>query len=97
MRRLFLNGLAASAGGGLTYLRNVVPHLSAISDVQTTVLLTQDLRQEFGELPNVDFLEADHQTSAARRFWQEQTIAKGISIERIKSFFISEVVFVVFR
>jgi glycosyltransferase involved in cell wall biosynthesis len=74
MRRLFLNGLAASAGGGLTYLRNVVPHLSARSDVQTTVLLTQDLRQEFGELPNVNFLEADHQTSAARRFWQEQTM-----------------------
>ena len=74
MRRLFLNGLAASAGGGLTYLRNVVPHLSARSDVQTTVLLTQDLRQEFGELSNVNFLEADHQTSAARRFWQEQTM-----------------------
>ena len=74
MRRLFLNGLAASAGGGLTYLRNVVPHLSARSDVQTTVLLTQDLRQEFGELRNVNFLEADHQTSAARRFWQEQTM-----------------------
>jgi glycosyltransferase involved in cell wall biosynthesis len=74
MRRLFLNGLAASAGGGLTYLRNVVPHLSARSDVQTTVLLTPDLRQEFKELPNVNFLEADSQASAARRFWQEQTM-----------------------
>jgi hypothetical protein len=30
-------------------------------------------------------------------FWQEQTIAKGISIERTKSFFISETVFFVFR
>ena len=28
MMHLFLNGLAASAGGGLTYLRNVLPHLS---------------------------------------------------------------------
>jgi glycosyltransferase involved in cell wall biosynthesis len=74
MRRLFLNGLAASAGGGLTYLRNVVPHLSAKSDVHTTVLMTRDLRQEFGELPNVDFLEADSQTLAAQRFWQEQTM-----------------------
>ena len=81
MRRLFLNGLAASAGGGLTYLRNVVPHLSARSDVQTTVLLTQDLRQEFGELPNVNFLEADHQTSAARRFWQEQTMLPRLILQ----------------
>jgi len=34
---LFLNGLAASAGGGLTYLRNVIPHLSSRTDLRTTV------------------------------------------------------------
>ena len=28
MIRLFINGLAASAGAGLTYLRNVIPHLA---------------------------------------------------------------------
>ena len=32
-------------------------------------------------------------SAAASCFWQEQTIAKGMSIERAKSFFISEVVF----
>jgi glycosyltransferase involved in cell wall biosynthesis len=73
MRHLFLNGLAASAGGGLTYLRNVIPHLAARSDVQTTVLLSPDLRQEFGKLPNVIFLEGSSQAGAARRFWREQT------------------------
>jgi len=74
MRHLFLNGLAASAGGGLTYLRNVIPHLAARSDVQTTVLLSPDLGQEFGKLPNVIFLEGSSQAGAARRFWQEQTM-----------------------
>jgi glycosyltransferase involved in cell wall biosynthesis len=74
MRHLFLNGLAASAGGGLTYLRNVVPHLAARSDVQSTVVLSRDLRQEFGTLPNVIFLAGDSQGGAARRFWQEQTV-----------------------
>jgi glycosyltransferase involved in cell wall biosynthesis len=74
MMHLFLNGLAASAGGGLTYLRNVVPHLSAKSDVRTTVLLSPDLRQELGKLPNVIFVEVDSQAGTARRFWQEQTM-----------------------
>jgi glycosyltransferase involved in cell wall biosynthesis len=74
MMHLFLNGVAASAGGGLTYLRNVVPHLSARSDVQTTVAISPDLRQEFRKLPNVMFLDVDSHAGAARRFWQEQTI-----------------------
>jgi glycosyltransferase involved in cell wall biosynthesis len=74
MMRLFLNGLAASAGGGLTYLRNVVPHLSARSDVHTTGALGPDLRQEFGKLPNVTFVDVETHAGAARRFWQEQTV-----------------------
>jgi glycosyltransferase involved in cell wall biosynthesis len=74
MMHLFLNGVAASAGGGLTYLRNVVPHLSARSDVQTTVAISPDLRQEFGKLPNVIFFDVDSHAGAARRFWQEQTV-----------------------
>lgn len=74
MMHLFLNGVAASAGGGLTYLRNVVPDLSARSDVQTTVAISPDLRQEFGKLPNVIFFDVDSRAGAARRFWQEQTM-----------------------
>ena len=30
--RLFINSLAASAGGGLTYIRNVLPLLDGIQD-----------------------------------------------------------------
>ena len=72
MMRLFLNGLAASSGAGLTYVRNVVPHLSASADVQTTVALSPSLRNEFGNPANICFLEFEPQ-GAGQRFWWEQT------------------------
>jgi glycosyltransferase involved in cell wall biosynthesis len=74
MTHLFLNCLAASAGGGLTYLRNVLPILSVRNDVRTTVAASSSLKQELGHLPNVAWadLRTDHGT--ALRFWQEQAI-----------------------
>jgi len=74
MIHVFLNGLAASAGGGLTYLRNVVPHLSLRDDVRTTVAVSPRIRQEFGELPGVSFLATEIAGGAGRRFWQEQRL-----------------------
>ncbi len=73
MIRLFINGLAASAGGGLTYLRNVVPPLSRRGDAETTVLLNPSIRQEFGQLPNVSFIESAEGSGAFWRFIREQT------------------------
>ena len=70
---LFLNGLAASAGGGLTYLRNVLPHLSARQGVQVTAAVGPQLRRELGGLPRVSFPEINFPAGALRRFWQEQT------------------------
>ena len=72
MIRLFINGLAASAGGGLTYLRNVIPHLARRVDAETTVLLNPTIRGEFGELPNISFVEATESNGAPRRFVREQ-------------------------
>lgn len=72
MIRLFINGLAASAGGGLTYLRNVIPELARRDDVAATVLMSGDLRREFSENQNVSFVEADSPVHALRRFWFEQ-------------------------
>jgi glycosyltransferase involved in cell wall biosynthesis len=74
MIRLFINGLAASAGGGLTYLRNVIPHLSRRVDVETTVLVNATIRAEFGELPNITLVEDRDSYGAARRFIREQTV-----------------------
>jgi glycosyltransferase involved in cell wall biosynthesis len=68
--RLFINSLAASAGGGLTYIRNVLPHLSKIKNLHVTVALSPGLRQEFHNLPEIEFLEIAG--PAARRFWQEK-------------------------
>jgi glycosyltransferase involved in cell wall biosynthesis len=78
MINLFINGLAASAGGGLTYLRNVIPHLAARTDVRTTVAVSFQLRQELAGLCNISFLEVDHPPGAVRRFWHEQTVLPRI-------------------
>jgi glycosyltransferase involved in cell wall biosynthesis len=72
MIHLFLNGLGASAGGGLTYLRNVLPHLSQRGDVRTTVAIGAGLRSEFEGLPNLECADVPEITGAARRFWFEQ-------------------------
>jgi glycosyltransferase involved in cell wall biosynthesis len=73
MIRLFINGLAASAGGGLTYLRNVIPHLARRVDTETTVLLNPAIRREFGELANISFVEAAETSGVFRRVVREQT------------------------
>jgi glycosyltransferase involved in cell wall biosynthesis len=73
MIRLFINGLAASAGGGLTYLRNVIPHLARRVDTETTVLLNPAIRREFAELPNVSFVETAEISGVFRRVVREQT------------------------
>jgi glycosyltransferase involved in cell wall biosynthesis len=73
MIRLFINGLAASAGAGLTYLRNVIPQLARRADSQATVLLTAELRREFAESPNISFAEANPIGGVAGRFVFEQT------------------------
>jgi glycosyltransferase involved in cell wall biosynthesis len=76
MIRLFINSLAASAGGGLTYIRNVLPHLAARSDVKVTVALGSGLREEFRSLPGIEFLEVE--IPPASRFWYEQTRLPGV-------------------
>lgn len=72
MIHVFLNGLGASAGAGLTYIRNVVPHLSTRAGLRTTVALSPHLRREFGAPPNVFFVELETRGAAAR-FLREQT------------------------
>ena len=66
--RIFFNGLAASAGAGLTYLYNVVPRLSAHGDVHTTLAVQPELRSQFREFKNVIVLDVDVPQGAARRF-----------------------------
>jgi glycosyltransferase involved in cell wall biosynthesis len=73
MIHLFLNGLAASAGGGITYLRNVLPNLSARREVQVTAILPPPLREELSGLPAVSLPQFDSSAGGMERFLQEQT------------------------
>lgn len=68
--RLFINSLSASAGGGLTYIRNVIPHLAAFANVRVTVAVSPRFRSDFQYDAKVDFLELE--IPSARRFWYEQ-------------------------
>jgi len=72
MIHIFINALAASAGGGLTYIRNVIPHISVRNDVRATVFLDAQLRDELENPPNVVFIEDGTRPGAIRRFWFEQ-------------------------
>ncbi len=71
MMHLFINALAASAGGGLTYVRNVIPELAAQADLEVSLAVGPAFREEFRQFANVNFLELD--ISPARRFWFEQS------------------------
>ncbi|MGA1987323.1 MAG: glycosyltransferase family 1 protein [Candidatus Sulfotelmatobacter sp.] len=76
MMHLFINSLAASAGGGLTYIRNVLPHLAARPDLRVTVALSPGLKEEFAGLAHIELLELE--CSPARRFWYEQSALSGL-------------------
>jgi glycosyltransferase involved in cell wall biosynthesis len=76
MMRLFINALAASAGGGLTYIRNVLPHFAAHPDLHVTVALQSGLQKEFSNLRNVEVLETE--VSQNLRFWHEQSALPGV-------------------
>jgi glycosyltransferase involved in cell wall biosynthesis len=73
MMHLFVNGLAASAGGGLTYLRNVLPQLSVRGDVRVTAAVNRRLHLEFCDLPRVSLCEIEPAAGTLTRFWQEQS------------------------
>ncbi len=68
---VFVNALAASAGGGLTYVRNVLPELAGQPNVKVTIAVSSGLRNEFRSLSGVEFLELN--TPITRRFWYEQS------------------------
>ncbi len=70
---LFINGLAASAGGGLTYLRNFLPEIAKRDGIRATVAVGESLQPEFRGLPHITCLSIPHTSGAMLRFWREQT------------------------
>jgi len=72
MIQLFLNGLGASTGAGLTYLFNVVPQLSANTAARVTLAVQPQLRPQFDRFRDVSVIDANPPASTAARFWYEQ-------------------------
>ncbi len=72
MIHLFINALAASAGGGLTYVRNVLPQFEARDDVRVTVLLSSAVRTQLTTSDRVSVIEQEAPAGVAARFWFEQ-------------------------
>jgi glycosyltransferase involved in cell wall biosynthesis len=72
MINLFINAVSASAGGGLTYVRNVVPHLAKREDVRTTLLLGDALHSEVQQSARVEIIRESWDGNSASRFWREQ-------------------------
>src|SRR5579862_2259901 len=75
---IFLNCLAASSASGLTYVRNVVPHLSSRPEVRATLALSPQLRNGLGNPHNISFIERELPAGAAGRFCWEQSVLPGI-------------------
>jgi glycosyltransferase involved in cell wall biosynthesis len=73
MIHLFFNALAASAGAGLTYVRNIIPEIASRKDVRATVALAPSLRREFQTTQNIAFVELEAGGTASR-FWREQNV-----------------------
>ncbi|MGA2022443.1 MAG: glycosyltransferase family 1 protein [Candidatus Sulfotelmatobacter sp.] len=72
MFHIFINALSASAGGGLTYIRNVLPRLGRREDVRTTLLVGGALRSEITDSTQVKVLREDYRGGSGRRFYNEQ-------------------------
>ena len=78
MIHVFINALSASAGGGLTYIRNVLPRLAYREGVRTTLLVGETLRNEISESAQVKVLKEDYPGGSGRRFWYEQRHLPGM-------------------
>jgi glycosyltransferase involved in cell wall biosynthesis len=75
---LFLNCLAASAGGGVTYLRNVVPHLAQRSGLKVTLAVQANLDLHLEPASNISLKRIKTPGHAAARFFFEQTRLKSL-------------------
>jgi len=78
--RLFIHALGASAGGGLTYLRNVVPHLAVHPEVEVSLLAGPEATSQIPGVHNVHVIHCDANLRGARsRFlWEQKQVPRLI-------------------
>ncbi len=97
MIHVFINALSASAGAGLTYVRNVLPILARRADVRTTLLVGEALRGEIAESPNITVLSESYPPGTGARFWYEQRALPGLIRSSGADLLLSTGNFAVFR
>ena len=72
--RLFIHALGASAGGGLTYLRNLLSQWAGRTDVAVTLLAGESSVGMIGTASNLEILATGMENrSTLSRFWREQS------------------------
>lgn len=87
MMHLFVNAVAASAGGGLTYIRNFVAQLSKRDDVRATILLSAAAKEglfadvRVASCPRMQFIEFK-ECGPVSRFWREQIELPRLIVSR---------------
>lgn len=74
--RLFIHALGASAGGGLTYLRNLVPHLAESPDTQVFLLAGESVGATIPSCSNVQILAGglEERGTLSRFLWEQREI-----------------------
>lgn len=78
MIHLFINALAASAGGGLTYIRNVIPQIAQRDDVKATVLVACQFACELPGSSNTSVVGRRVSSNSALRFLAEQRMVPDL-------------------
>src|SRR5882672_2022294 len=79
--RLFIHALGASAGGGLTYLRNLIPQLAARNDLQVKLLAGEAACATIPHASNVEMMASgviEGQGTLARFWWEQSEIPRLI-------------------
>jgi glycosyltransferase involved in cell wall biosynthesis len=75
--RLLIDALGASAGGGLTYLRNALSHLAARPAVEISLLAGEATSAELPAASNLQILTGAQERSAFSRFlWEQVEVPK---------------------
>jgi glycosyltransferase involved in cell wall biosynthesis len=78
MTHLFINAASASAGGGLTYIRNIVPQIAKRADVRATILLEPIFARSLAHADNITLLESSTHSNTAQRFFDEQRFVPAL-------------------
>jgi glycosyltransferase involved in cell wall biosynthesis len=77
---LFFNAVAASAGGGLTYLRNIAKAAAAEPSVECTFAVTQAFAEQIAHSTNLHVIEVEPRATVAGRFaWEQNQLPRLIA------------------